>query len=75
MFDCYLDGDDMADAPIDQIVPIIIPDDESLVSCRDGLDVLEPILPVLPLRDMVLFPAVTMPIIVGRDKSIRLLNI
>lgn len=31
-------------------------------------------LPLLPLRNMVLFPGVVMPITVGRDKSIRLIR-
>lgn len=31
-------------------------------------------LPILPLRNMVLFPGVVMPITVGRDKSIRLIK-
>ena len=31
-------------------------------------------LPILPLRNMVLFPGVVIPITAGRDKSIRLIN-
>jgi ATP-dependent Lon protease len=32
------------------------------------------VLPILPLRNTVLFPGVVMPITVGRDKSIRLIR-
>lgn len=39
----------------------------------DGQDVYE--LPLLPLRDIVLFPSVPMPLFVGRDKSIRALEL
>ena len=31
-------------------------------------------LPILPLRNMVLFPGVVIPITAGRDKSIKLIN-
>lgn len=37
-------------------------------------DVLPEILPILPLRNTVLFPGVVIPITVGRDKSIKLIK-
>ena len=33
------------------------------------------ILPILPLRDVVVFPHMVIPLFVGRDKSIRALDI
>lgn len=33
-----------------------------------------PILPVLPIRNAVLFPSISMPLVVGRDRSIRALE-
>ena len=33
-----------------------------------------PILPLLPLRDIVVFPSIVIPLFVGRDKSITALN-
>lgn len=40
----------------------------------DGLDKLGSEVPILPLRNMVLFPGVAMPVIVGRPKSMRLIK-
>ena len=37
-------------------------------------EVLPDTLPILPLRNMVLFPGVVIPITAGRDKSIKLIN-
>ena len=39
-----------------------------------GVDEVGDELPVLPLRNMVLFPGVAMPVIVGRPKSMRLIK-
>lgn len=40
----------------------------------DGLDKVGEILPILPMRNMVLFPGVAMPVMVGRPKSQRLIK-
>ena len=51
------------------IIPLNESDNESL----DGIDVPAEI-PLLPLRNTVLFPGVVLPITVGRDKSIKAVN-
>lgn len=40
----------------------------------DGVEKVGSIVPILPLRNMVLFPGVAMPVIVGRPKSMRLIK-
>ncbi|MDR1920035.1 MAG: endopeptidase La [Tannerellaceae bacterium] len=40
----------------------------------DGIEKVGNMIPILPLRNMVLFPGVAMPVIVGRLKSMRLIN-
>ena len=39
-----------------------------------GIEKLSDEIPILPLRNMVLFPGVAMPVIVGRPKSMRLIK-
>jgi ATP-dependent Lon protease len=51
------------------IIPLNESDNESL----DGIEVPAEI-PLLPLRNTVLFPGVVLPITVGRDKSIKAVN-
>ena len=61
-------------------LPIINEDSEffPLMSSEDEEEMnneqVPAILPILPLRNTVLFPGVVMPITVGRDKSIRLIR-
>ncbi len=51
-------------------IPLLSAEDEELINAED----VPSILPILPLRNTVLFPGVVIPITVGRDKSIRLIK-
>src|SRR5688500_15021512 len=51
----------------------IIPLNESDQEDRNGIEI-PPEIPLLPLRNTVLFPGVVLPITVGRDKSIKAVN-
>jgi len=51
-------------------IPLLTPSDEENFEAEKMPD----ILPILPLRNMVLFPGVVIPITVGRDKSIQLIK-
>ncbi|MHA3788798.1 endopeptidase La [Flavobacterium hauense] len=52
------------------LIPLMTPEDEEEMNNEQ----LPETLPILPLRNMVLFPGVVIPITAGRDKSIKLLN-
>jgi ATP-dependent Lon protease len=52
------------------IIPLITPEDEAQMDLEETPSEL----PILPLRNTVLFPGVVIPITAGRDKSIRLLQ-
>ena len=53
-----------------EFFPIIADEDQSSLDNFSFPD----LLPILPLRNMVMFPGVVMPINVGRDKSLRLIK-
>ena len=53
-----------------ELIPLLTPEDEEEMNNEE----LPETLPILPLRNMVLFPGVVIPITAGRDKSIRLIN-
>jgi len=53
-----------------ELIPLMTPEDEEEIN----KEVLPEILPILPLRNTVLFPGVVIPITAGRDKSIKLIN-
>lgn len=52
------------------LIPLLSPEDEEEMN----QEVIPAELPILPLRNMVLFPGVVIPITAGRDKSIALIN-
>lgn len=52
------------------IIPLMGDDDEQNVSLFEVPDVL----PILPLRNTVLYPGVIIPISLGREKSLKLIN-
>lgn len=51
-------------------IPLLSPEDEDSMNAEKIPDTL----PILPLRNTVLFPGVVIPITVGRDKSIHLIK-
>ena len=65
--------DSMSLQSIDQdaeLIPLLTPEDEEEMNS----ELLPETLPILPLRNTVLFPGVVIPITAGRDKSIRLIK-
>ncbi|WP_274475689.1 endopeptidase La [Mangrovimonas aestuarii] len=53
-----------------ELIPLMTPEDEEEINREE----LPETLPILPLRNTVLFPGVVIPITAGRDKSIKLIN-
>ncbi|GEQ86535.1 Lon protease [Patiriisocius marinistellae] len=53
-----------------EFIPLMSTEDEEEMNNEE----LPEILPILPLRNTVLFPGVVVPITAGRDKSIKLIN-
>lgn len=53
-----------------ELIPLMTPEDEEEINNEE----LPATLPILSLRNTVLFPGVVIPITAGRDKSIKLIN-
>jgi len=53
-----------------ELIPLMTPEDEEEIKNEDVPE----ILPILPLRNTVLFPGVVIPITAGRDQSIKLIK-
>ncbi|PTB92544.1 endopeptidase La [Marinobacter sp. B9-2] len=53
-----------------ELIPLMTSEDEEEMNNEQ----IPATLPILPLRNMVLFPGVVIPITAGRDKSIKLIN-
>src|SRR5210317_2150146 len=69
----FLHIDSMSLQGIDEdaeLIPLMTPEDEEEIN-RENLP---ETLPILPLRNTVLFPGVVIPITAGRDASIKLIN-
>ena len=66
-FEMFFGEDDIKKA---EFIPIISEEDEDSLNKQD----LPELLPILPLRNTVLFPGVIIPITVGRDKSLALIE-
>ncbi len=69
----FLNIDSMSLQGLDEdseLIPLMTPEDEEEINN----EVLPETLPILPLRNTVLFPGVVIPITAGRDKSISLIK-
>ncbi|MGS2738060.1 endopeptidase La [Sinomicrobium sp. M5D2P17] len=69
----FLNIDSLSFQGIDEeaeLIPLMTPEDEEEINKEE----LPKELPILPLRNTVLFPGVVIPITAGRDKSIRLIK-
>ena len=53
-----------------EFLPLMSDEDEAKISKEDTPEVL----PILPLRNTVLFPGVIIPITIGRDRSVKLIK-
>jgi len=53
-----------------EFIPLLSAEDEEQMNAEEVPETL----PILPLRNTVLFPGVVIPITVGRDKSIKLIK-
>ena len=60
----------MVDEETTDFIPLMTEEDEDEMNKEE----VPQILPILPLRNTVLFPGVVIPITVGRDKSIKLIK-
>lgn len=67
-FDNIMIGDSFEDDA--EFIPLLSQDDEEQINAEE----IPEELPLLPLRNTVLFPGVVIPITVGRDKSIKLIK-
>ncbi len=71
-----IDFFDSIDNELNEGGPRVVPIITEIHEVNDGTDIQDKAddIPILPLRNMVLFPMMTMPVSVGRDKSMRLIK-
>ena len=70
----FLNMDSLSFQSIDEdaeLIPLMTQEDEEEINREELPDSL----PILPLRNTVLFPGVVIPITAGRDKSIQLITV
>lgn len=67
--DNFFQFDDIVDGET-EFIPLITAEDEEQMNNEET----PPVLPILPIRNTVLFPGVVLPITVARDKSIKLIQ-
>jgi len=53
-----------------ELIPLMTPEDEEIINKEE----IPSVLPILPIRNTVLFPGVVIPITAGRDASIQLIK-
>jgi len=64
---------DDLDDEIGVVMPILT-DCDADEDFMEGIEKLGSVVPILPLRNMVLFPGVAMPVVIGRPKSMKLVK-
>ncbi|MDR3268559.1 MAG: endopeptidase La [Tannerella sp.] len=62
-----------SDEAVGIVMPILMECDKD-EDFSEGMEMLGDELPILPLRNMVLFPGIAVPVMVGRTKSMRLIR-
>jgi ATP-dependent Lon protease len=66
----YLELEDQLEDDVPEFISLLSPEEEEEMDREQGPTELS----ILPLKNTVLFPGVVIPITVGRDKSIKLIN-
>lgn len=69
----FTDPSFMTDEPMDIVIPILT-DCDNDDDFSEGIDKQVTEVPILPLRNMVLFPGVALPVMIGRTKSMNLIK-